>query len=49
MACIPGWRNCEIAEQFGKPCIMPGHDDRTDAQKIDDAHLEALDIEAEVR
>lgn len=43
--CNPGWRNCEIAEQFGQPCIMPRHDTRTQAEKIDDAHVEALDIE----
>ena len=45
MACRRGWRNCEIAAQFGKPCHLPGHDDRTLAQKINDAHREAIDIE----
>lgn len=44
--CRPGWRNCEIAEQFGQPCHYRGHDLRTDAQKMDDAHDEAIEMEA---
>ena len=42
--CQSGWRNCEIAEQFGKPCVMPRHDTRTLEEKINDAHDEAKEV-----
>ncbi len=46
MACNPNWQNCKNAASMGLPCVLKGHDERTQAQRIDDDHDMALEMEA---